>query len=561
MKRYKQADWKFWALVCFVCLAMQSPALGLDVATTFVHADDLWNLGYTGVGVEIGIIDLFLADASHPALAGNYLGSEKFAKGPNVISSHATSVAGAAVSQDATYPGSAPGAGWWTAQTTMRGGKTTIRDQTTAAETFARGLESLSGNPVEVITLSIGIAGSTSGMDQWSLGLDHVVNTNGVTVTVAAGNDGPVSGTISGLPSGAYNVITVGATGDTFGLYSDDYTNVAIYSSRGPMVDGRTKPDLIAPGSSIYMPTLNGGWAESHGTSFATPLVAGGAALLVGVGRDMGYATDPKLIKSVLMNSATKLAGWSNSPTQPLDFNQGAGQMHLLRAYHQYASGPQNPGVVPVPEAGWDLQTVTDANENLYMLDPEILAGGLISITLNWDRIVTASSDNPDNAIYSEDHLSNLDLVLYHTDDLTTPVANSVSDVDNVEHLYYTFDQPGQYAIGVRLSDATPGDEEDYALTWDILRRSIIGDANLNGYVDGADLGMLLARWKSSTPDGLIADFNGDYIVDGADLGMLLARWKDGTPPAASPAPIPEPATILLVTLGGLAIMKRRRGR
>jgi hypothetical protein len=48
------------------------------------------------------------------------------------------------------------------------------------------------------------------------------------------------------------------------------------------------------------------------------------------------------------------------------------------------------------------------------------------------------------------------------------------------------------------------------------------GDLNGDGVVNGADLGILLARWGQ--PGG-VGDLNGDLFVDGGDLGELLAAW------------------------------------
>jgi hypothetical protein len=45
-------------------------------------------------------------------------------------------------------------------------------------------------------------------------------------------------------------------------------------------------------------------------------------------------------------------------------------------------------------------------------------------------------------------------------------------------------------------------------------------DLDGNGIVDGADLGLLLAGWGSSSPD-----LDGNGLCDGADLGLLLAAW------------------------------------
>ena len=433
-----------------VLLFLSTPAAALDVAVPHVEAGHLWDLGYLGQGVEIGVIDLFLANPNHAAISGNHLGSENFANGASFLGAHATQVTGAAVSQDTTFRGVAPEAGWWTAQTTNRGTIASVRRQTLAAETFAQGLRGLNGNPAEVITLSIGVAGDGAATDQWSLALDHIVNTNGRTVTVAAGNDGPGGGTVVGSPHGTFNAIIVGATGTTAGAPSEDYGNVAVFSSRGPTIDGRSKPDIVAPGSLLHLPGMGGGWSDVNGTSFAAPMVAGAAALLIDMGQDLGYTTDPRVVKSVLLNSADKLTGWTHTPTQPLDHDQGAGQLNFREAHLQYLPGGHDPGTVP--DVGWDQHDVAGAVENFYSIDGWIAQGQDVTATLAWDRIVTTDVEDVDEAIYSFDHLDNLDLFLYRSDDLTTAVAGSISAVDNVEHLHHAVAAAGAYVLGVRIT-------------------------------------------------------------------------------------------------------------
>ena len=585
-----------------------APVLALDVATPFVEADYFWAQGYTGVGVEIAIIDLFLADSSHPAIAANHLGNEIFVKGAAWMGSHATMVAGAAVSQDGTHTGVAPGAGWWSGQTTKRSSMSTIRTQTIAAESFAQGLRGLAGNPAEVITMSIGFGGVSDASDQWSLALDHIVNTNGSVITVSAGNDGPGTSSMAGLPNGAYNIITVGATGDTLGNASQDYSRVANYSSRGPTPDGRAKPDIIAPGSLLHLPTLGGAWADGNGTSFATPMVAGGAALLKGMGSDLGFATDPKLIKSVLLNSADKLAGWSHTSTQPLDFSQGAGQMNLRKAYEQYLPGEQGPGTVD--SVGWDTQVATEAAENFYALDANVLAGEFVTATLVWDRIVTTNTEDIDSAIYTVDHFDNLDLMLYAANDLTTPLASSISSVDNVEHIRFQAPQNGQYVLGVKMTGASIGDWEDYGLAWETNGDPLIfGDFDFSGGLDAADLMMLFdnrggvnlafdvngdlvidnddaEQWITGLLGTAMTDFNLDFATDVSDLNIWKANrftidktfldgdanlddvidvsdlnlWKANRFTTHGGITVtPEPATLSLLAMGGLTLLRRRK--
>ncbi|MEZ6068994.1 MAG: S8 family serine peptidase [Pirellulales bacterium] len=411
------------ALLLLIVVVGESRALG--PAVDAVNADYIWQQGYTGERVEIGVIDLHQVDSSHPALGGNFLGSVNFAKGAGWLSSHATAVAGAALSQDPTRLGVAHGASYWSGQTTNRAGIVPDPEaMTVSVETFAQGLGILGGNPTEVVTMSIGFNGSDDGNDQWSLALDHVVSTLGTTVVVAAGNDGPSPSSYPGPPGAAYNILSVGATGGSGAALSEDYTQIAPYSSRGPTSDGRSKPDIVAPGSLIELPTLSGAWAETSGTSFAAPIVAGGAALLIDVGLDRGYDTDATVIKSVLLNSADKLPGWSHTQTAPLDPNLGAGQMDLAAAFLQYDAGEQEAGTVA--PTGWDHGLLSAASSS-YAISAAIPIGEQVTATLTWNRQVATDVEDITAAVYSAAPLENLDLFLFEADDLLNPVASSMS--------------------------------------------------------------------------------------------------------------------------------------
>ncbi len=544
--------------VFIVLWVLSGPAMALDVAVPHVGADFIWSQGYTGAGVEVGIIDLFVADSSHPAIDGNFLGTHNFVKGATFMGDHATLVTGAAVSQDPTYSGVAPGAGWWSGQTTNAGTITKTRNQTIAVETFAHGLDVLLGNPVEVISLSIGLAGDTLATDQWSLGIDHVIRDSGRTITIAAGNGGPSAGTLSGRPTGSYNAIIVGGTGaDVSGNPSPDYSNVPNYSSHGPTDDGRSKPDIVAPASWIHVPILGSGWGDFNGTSIATPLVAGGAALLIDMGLDLGYSTNSKVIKSVLLNSADKLSNWSHTSTQPLDFVQGAGQMNLEKAYQQYLPAEQDPGTVA--GVGWDLQQLSFDSENLYTIDGVVPAGEFITATLAWDRIVTTDTEDIDDVVYSFDHLDNLDLYLYDADDLSTPLVSSVSTIDNVEHLYYSAATTGQYVLGVKMSNALAGSEL-YALSWSMLTETIellLGDANNDGLVSADDYASVQSHFGDTGDVGILGDANLDGLVSADDYASVQGNFG-ATSGLGGDTTVPEPATLGLLAIGGMALLRRR---
>lgn len=112
------------------------------------------------------------------------------------------------------------------------------------------------------------------------------------------------------IPSTAQRTIGVGAYDALTLRYAD-------FSGRGQIGIGiRIKPDLVAPGVNVLAPTPGGTYAQFSGTSFATPFVTGGAALLMEWGIVNG--NDPYLygekVKAYLIRGAKPLPAYTEYP-------------------------------------------------------------------------------------------------------------------------------------------------------------------------------------------------------------------------------------------------------
>lgn len=94
----------------------------------------------------------------------------------------------------------------------------------------------------------------------------------GILVVNAMGNEGPGSSSLW-APADGSHVLSVGGV--------DSYQRIVSSSGRGPTADGRIKPDVVTLGTAVYLPHQNGGYYFGTGTSYATPMISGSAALVL----------------------------------------------------------------------------------------------------------------------------------------------------------------------------------------------------------------------------------------------------------------------------------------
>jgi hypothetical protein len=94
---------------------------------------------------------------------------------------------------------------------------------------------------------------------------------------------------------------------------------------------------------------------------------------------------------------------------------------------------------------------------------------------------------------------------------------------------------------------------EDYIVTF---RGFTGGDATQDGNVSLGDIGIVAGNWNKNSQTWAQGDFTGDGVVGLGDIGILAGNWGWTRPGGA---PVPEPGTMALLALGGVALIRRRR--
>jgi len=117
------------------------------------------------------------------------------------------------------------------------------------------------------------------------------------------------------------------------------------------------------------------------------------------------------------------------------------------------------------------------------------------------------------------------------------------------------------------------GWRDNTANTEVIIAYTYYGDADLNGQVDVADLGILATNWQTSGDWGK-ADFDYSGFIDVADLGLLATNWQAGVGSPLGPnfaealasfglggVSVPEPAVLGLLALIPCSLKRSGRRR
>ena len=275
-----------------------------------IHVNALHDRGYHGEGIVIALLDTGF-DMSHEAFQNIHVIAEyDFVNGDEQTSDnppeddigqddHGTEVlAVIAGNSPGNLVGVAYAAGYLLAKTERVSHEGVMFEQEIEEDWWVAGLEWAELNGADVVSSSLGYSDwySYSDMDgataKTTIAADMAVE-KGVVMVISAGNEGKSRNwPYISAPADGFNVIAVGAV--------NSMGEVANFSSIGPTYDGRTKPDVMAMGDDVYVvaPGTTDEYRKADGTSLATPLVAGTAALLLQAVPDLdGPKTLSKLLK------------------------------------------------------------------------------------------------------------------------------------------------------------------------------------------------------------------------------------------------------------------------
>lgn len=325
----------------------------------------------------------------------------------------------------------------------------------------------------------------------------------------AAGNSGwgecdpypPGYKTVLRYYQSAKNVLTVGNV-------MEDWT-IASGSSRGPVMDGRLKPEICGIGKNVYSTGRDFNYVVKNGTSMAAPSVTGVLALLVEKYRMLNNGQNPEggLLKAIACNTADDLG--NPGP----DFIYGFGLINARRAVEtvegeNYITGNINHG----ENQSHDI-TVPSGTKQLKLM-------------LYWH--------DKEAAIYPEKALVNdLDIELITPDGNTilpwvlnidpTKVADDatrgVDTLNNIEQITFDVPMAGDYTIIVNGTNVPFGDQR-YFVTYEAIANEIVvthpfgGEKLTPGNTE-------LIQWDADPTN--TSTFKVEYSLNGGNTWLLIA--------------------------------------
>ncbi|MEV4759097.1 S8 family serine peptidase [Micromonospora sp. NPDC049559] len=317
---------------------------------TNIEAPRVWSeYGDRGEGIVVANIDTGV-EYDHPALVGKYrgnLGNGSFDHNYNWFdpaevcataapcdnNDHGTHTMGTMVGDDGAgnQVGVAPGAKWIAAKGCES--DNCSEDSLLASGQWVLAPTDLNGqNPRPDLHPDI-VNNSWGGGrgDTWYEQTVTAWRAAGIFPAFASGN------TLGTAPCGSAS-----SPGDNLSSYAvgayDVNNNIGSFSNKGPTLDGRTKPDIAAPGVNVRSSIPGGGYAAFNGTSMATPHLAGAVALIWAAASSL--RGDITATEALLDQTATDVNALGCGGTVDDNNIFGEGRLNVYQAVTAAPRGP-----------------------------------------------------------------------------------------------------------------------------------------------------------------------------------------------------------------------------
>lgn len=318
-----------------------------------------------------------------------------------------------------------------------------------------------------------------------------------MVIVFAAGNNAFFGNTSITPQATAKNILAVGGSENYKPLLEDNRgtadnpNDLYLGTSRGPTVDGRVKPDVMAPATEVFstrsrvaVPGITGtnatcyknvsntpglwdlgpNYASCTGTSMATPHVAGMALLTREYYRTQRKASSPSaaLVKATLINGAMDMGfGTPSNET-------GWGRVNLSQSL---------PDVQQMP---------SDEKRELFFVDEKtgLSTGGKKEYTITASKgrplKITLVWTDKESALGAAKNLVNdLNLIVtdpdgkvYHGNDFKAPFDDKTDTLNNIEQVRIASSGAGKYTISVVASNV-PFPQQTFALVASYTRLSV----------------------------------------------------------------------------------------
>ncbi len=277
-----------------------------------------------------------------------------------------------------------------------------------------------------------------------------------------------------GEPASCKNTLAVGASqSHDDRIYQGDMGKdyLVDFSSRGPTMDGRMKPDIVAVGYTILAPRAHAHQKnsedsyETFGTSFSAPVVAGSAALVRQYFEEGWFPCGSKgcnksiypsgaLVKAVLMNGAQSLRAVQEVPRGPVqsqiseyDNNQGMGLVQLANSFPIRNVNQLNAIAV-------NNRELRDGETNIFVVNTKQCSTNELSVTISWYD--PAGATNCARCLVND-----LDLSVQSNGRVYYPNGNSSPDrKNNSERVRMTTTEGQEISIQVEAHNLATGSQK-----------------------------------------------------------------------------------------------------